>query len=79
MALSTTYYISCRDYKMLICSIKRPKSPRPLGSTFWLKFDTTSLPFHAYPHYVTHIDQLPPPVMYLVMITIIMYFQKIKY
>ena len=30
MASSTTYYISCRDYKLLIFSIKRPKSPRPL-------------------------------------------------
>ena len=28
MASSTTYYISCRDYKLLIFSIKRPKSPR---------------------------------------------------
>ena len=27
MASSTTYYISCRDYKLLI---KRPKTPRPL-------------------------------------------------
>ena len=30
MASSTTYYISCRYYKLLISSIKRPKSPRPL-------------------------------------------------
>ena len=30
MASSTTYNISCRDYKLRIFSIKRPKSPRPL-------------------------------------------------
>ena len=30
MASSTTYNISCRVYKLLIFSIKRPKSPRPL-------------------------------------------------
>ena len=30
MASSTTYYISCRYFKLLISSIKRPKSPRPL-------------------------------------------------
>ena len=33
MASSTTYYISCRDYKLLIFSIKRPKSPRPLNKS----------------------------------------------
>ena len=31
MASSTTYYISCRYFKLLISSIKRPKSPRPLS------------------------------------------------
>ena len=36
MASSTTYNISCRDYKLLIFSIKRQKSPRPL--TFFFSF-----------------------------------------
>ena len=31
MASSTTYNMSCRDYILLIFSIKRPKSPRPLS------------------------------------------------
>ena len=35
MASSRTYYISCRDYKLLICSIKRPKNPRPLNTSIW--------------------------------------------
>ena len=41
MASSTTYYISCRDYKLLKCSIKRPKSPRPLTTHFPYLFYTS--------------------------------------
>ena len=50
MASSTTYNISCRDYKLLIFSIKRPKSPRPFN--LWCLFANTVFTFLLFPSYI---------------------------